>query len=288
MLRRLPPSVTDSGTAAEIKYSLKVVVKSSDGLFAAKLKRTREILYLPLSASISPRPSCAKRQYLNIDPQASGLPEPLPWQIDAELLNGPCFCVGQHIPLIIKLTKLCGEHCKIWLNEFQTMLIETTQAHAHGSVETLDQFWTVQTVANMKQRLCAENTQSGSVIDIPEAVWASHPLPAHIIPSFEVCNIKRTYELELRLGLKMGSRSAKVRPPTSSLLALCSYLTTCHSQTQTIIREFRFPVCIVATKFPETWLLSCSSLQSSLNSQQTPSLGYHGRGHGHDAWKEIG
>lgn len=96
------------------------------------------------------------------------------------------------------------------------MLIETKQARAHESIETFDRFWTVQTVANMKQMLYAEDTSAGRVFEIPETVWVSHPLSPQMIPSFEVCNIKRTYELELRLGLRIGS--AKVRLLVSSFL----------------------------------------------------------------------
>lgn len=103
------------------------------------------------------------------------------------------------------------------------MLIETTQARAHSSTETFDRFWTVQTVANMSQKLCAEDIPVWSVIEIPEAVWASHTLPSNVIPSFEVCNIKRTYELELRLGLKLGS--GKVRSQCPSSFAFCILLT---------------------------------------------------------------
>lgn len=57
----------------------------------------------------------------------------------------------------------------------------------------------------MKQRLCAKDIPARRVIEITDAVWVSHRLPPNIIPSFEACSIKRTYELELRLGLKIGS-----------------------------------------------------------------------------------
>lgn len=144
LLRRLPPSITESTLAIYYTYLL--------------------------SHSISPQPSFAKRQYLNLDPQVSGLPEPLPWQIDVGLLSGPLLYVNQPIPLTIRLTKLCEENCKSRLNEFQTMLIETTQARAHGSIETLDRFWTVQTVANMKQMLYAGDTSAESVFEIPDCL----------------------------------------------------------------------------------------------------------------------
>lgn len=177
------------------------------------LKKTRDILYMPLSCSISPQRSYLKRQYLSLDPGVSGISEPLPWQVDVELLHGPCLFVGQPIPLRIRLTKLCEEQCKVWINDFQTMLIETTQVRAHDSTETLDRFWTVQTVANMKLRLHAEDFPMGHIIQVPESIWVSHTLSSSMLPNFEVCNIKRTYELELRLGLQIGL--TQVRHPHS-------------------------------------------------------------------------
>lgn len=204
LLRRLPPSISDSGTTAEINYFLKVIIKSSVDPLSMRLKKTRDILYMPLSRTIPAQQSYSKRQYLSLDPEVSGISEPLPWQVDVELLHGPCLCVGQPIPLRIRLTKRCEEQCKIWLNDFQTILIETTQARAHGSTETLDRFWTVQTVANMKTRLRAEDAPIGHVVEVPESMWTPHPLSSSMIPNFEVCNIKRAYELELRLGLRIG------------------------------------------------------------------------------------
>lgn len=63
---------------------------------------------------------------------------------------------------------------------------------------------------NLKQMLYVENTSSGIVFEIPETVWASHSQSPHMIPSVEVSNIKRTYELELRLGFKVGSAKVSV------------------------------------------------------------------------------
>jgi hypothetical protein len=84
------------------------------------------------------------------------------------------------------------------------MLIETTQIQVHGSVRAASHCWMVQTVVNLKQELCFHNEPAGTTIEVPKAMWASHPVPLALSPSFETCNIKRSYQLVLRLGFQNG------------------------------------------------------------------------------------
>lgn len=47
---------------------------------------------------------------------------------------------------------------------------------------------------------------------IDPTMWNRIPLPNTVAPSFETCNIARTYELEIRVGLAHGTPGAiKVR-----------------------------------------------------------------------------
>jgi len=188
-----------------------VVVKGIGIPFTAKSKQTHDISFLPLSQLNAPQSPFKKREYLNIDSDSSGSSTSLLWQIEMELLNGPYLLIGQHIPLRVNITKLRGHDCEVWLNEFQTMLIETTQTKAQSFTNTYCRSWTVQTVANMKRKLCGEDVPVWTTIDLPKAIWMANVLSLAITPSFEVCNIKRTYELEIRLGLQVGF--VKVRYP---------------------------------------------------------------------------
>ncbi|KAJ5662993.1 hypothetical protein N7507_003724 [Penicillium longicatenatum] len=121
-----------------------------------------------------------------------------------ELLKGPYLVLGQSIPLRVKMTKEGGHDRDILLNDFQSMLIETTQIRAHGAFESSDRFWIVQTIANMKRKICAENIADGEVFYLPEGIWNSYALHLGLTSSLEVCNIKRIYELEVRLGFQIG------------------------------------------------------------------------------------
>ena len=41
-------------------------------------------------------------------------------------------------------------------------------------------------------------------LEVPSPLWDNIPLPMTVSPSFETCNISRTYDLEVRVGLKHG------------------------------------------------------------------------------------
>lgn len=125
-------------------------------------------------------------------------------QIDTRLSNGPSLSLGHSLPLGIEITKFGDCNCQVFLKEFQTMLIETTQIRAEGSYESFDRFWLIQTTANMKQAIFPDFVPSGFTACLPEELWASHRLPSSLAPNFEICNIKKTYQLEVRLGLEVS------------------------------------------------------------------------------------
>jgi hypothetical protein len=109
----------------------------------------------------------SKTQCISLAPERLGSIEELSWQVDVELLNGPYLVLGHSIPLRIHLTKLCDDDCHIWLNDYQSMLIETTQVRAQSSSESSNRFWIVQTMASMKRKICSEDIPVGTVICPP-------------------------------------------------------------------------------------------------------------------------
>lgn len=166
------------------------------------VKQNRDIYLFPLSQSMPLQQPFQKQRCVSVVPAIHYSTAPLSLQIDIELINGPRLVSRQPIPLLVRLTKLCEDHSAIHLNDFQTTLVETTRVRAKGSTRSVQQSWIVQTVANLRQIVLARDAPSGTVADIPGSVWASYPIPSAIVPSFEICNIKRTYQLKARLGLK--------------------------------------------------------------------------------------
>lgn len=47
---------------------------------------------------------------------------------------------------------------------------------------------------------------------VPSRYWENKPLPNTVCPSFDTCNISRTYQLEVRVGLSHGGGSGSTKP----------------------------------------------------------------------------
>lgn len=138
-----------------------------------------------------------------------GLLDEFSCQINTKLLHGPCLASQTSIPLEIEINKLRGDWSKLKLNDFQTMLIETTHFRVGGSTESLQRYWIIQTVTNMNESLFGEGLPLGDATYLPSSIWSAHPVPSSITPTFEICNIKRTYQLEVRLGFLVGSHKVE-------------------------------------------------------------------------------
>lgn len=138
-------------------------------------------------------------------------PDEFSCQINVKLLNGPCLFSQNYIPLAIEINQLRGDRSELRLNDFQTMLIETTEIRVGDSIESLQRCWIIQTMTNMNESLFGEGMPLGDSADLPSSIWSAHPVPSSITPSFEICNIKRTYQLEVRLGFLVGSSKVERR-----------------------------------------------------------------------------
>ncbi|KAE8382869.1 hypothetical protein BDV26DRAFT_288172 [Aspergillus bertholletiae] len=199
ILRRLPPSTGDTLSAWEVKYLLDVTVVKT-GI----LKGSRNILFYPVPDFSLPKSILGRRCLLPIGDESISLSSPLAYQVDVELLNGQSLLLGYPIPLKIKLTKLGNRECFVWLNDFQTMLVGTTETYASGLVEKDTQFRVIQTMSNIHHVVCHDRALTGAELSIGDNLWSKHRLPIALTPSFETCNISQTYKLEVRLGLQSG------------------------------------------------------------------------------------
>ncbi|KAF5861591.1 hypothetical protein ETB97_012757 [Aspergillus alliaceus] len=203
ILRRLPPSTGDTLSPWEIKYYLDVTVTKT-GLIKGVEKLTRNILFYPVPDFSLPKSILGRRCILPVNHDSTGSSSPLAFQVDVELLNGQCLLLGYPIPLKIKLTKIGERECFIWLNDFQTMIVGTTEVHASGLIEKDTQFQVVQTMSNIHHVICHDNASHGAELCIGDGLWSKRLVPIALTPSFETCNISQTYKLEVRLGLQTG------------------------------------------------------------------------------------
>lgn len=95
----------------------------------------------------------------------------------------------------------------------QIELIAYTKVLAQDLSRTETGSWVVMSRSNMAVPLGNPGDAVGTEWAIDPKLWNHLPLPPSVAPSFETCNIERTYELEMRVGLTHGNaRIMKVCP----------------------------------------------------------------------------
>ncbi|KAL4763202.1 uncharacterized protein BDW70DRAFT_158050 [Aspergillus foveolatus] len=234
--RKLPPSTGATSSLEEIKYVLEASVRR-DGIIRGFKKATRDLCIYPVPTLASPlnnsQASQTETQRIACRPSAGPkrLWAPAAYEITAKLLNGPFLVLGRPIPLAVELTSLdsstdtapcsrCSVSIPVSLHDFQTMLIETTEVRARGIEESQTQFRIVQTMANLRHPLrsrcdVASNSVNGDAAPVfrfrvDGTLWSRYPIPLSLTPSFETCNISRSYKLEVRLGIGSGGNNVRI------------------------------------------------------------------------------
>ncbi|KAI9036538.1 uncharacterized protein KD926_001749 [Aspergillus affinis] len=202
LLRRLPPSTGPIGTSGEIKFTLDAEVTPA-GRFKSRERTSCIIAFQPLSDSLPLQPPSKQIQSVTLDPEILGSAQPVSFHVETRLAHGPCLLRGQPIPLQVALTRTSPSSCSVQLDDFQTMLVETTQVRVREDVEHVAQVWVVQTVANLEQSMpFFEHSQDRRPVWVSSELWQNHPLPEGATSSFETCNLRRTHRLEVRLGFR--------------------------------------------------------------------------------------
>jgi hypothetical protein len=64
--------------------------------------------------------------------------------------------------------------------------------------------------ANLVIRLGKPDDATDTEYVVDDSLWAGIVLPNQVIPSFETCNIARTYELEVDVGLSPGDMKGAI------------------------------------------------------------------------------
>ncbi|OJJ65780.1 hypothetical protein ASPBRDRAFT_60292 [Aspergillus brasiliensis CBS 101740] len=225
LLRKLPPSTGNPFTPGEVVYSLEATIMQN-GLIYRTHKSTRDISFLPVSPIPKPLQSVtARKSVICITKSAELLCPPLTYEIEAELINGPFLLLGHPITLSVKITNINDEKPDISLRDFQSMLIETTDIRTHGATQSVTRLLIIQTMSNLSQPFVNDGSPTvGSSMSLENGVWSRHCIPHCLTPTFETCNVTRSYKLEIRLGIEFGRNNSR-------------------------ILEFVFPVCVLAPSY---------------------------------------
>ncbi len=86
----------------------------------------------------------------------------------------------------------------------QIELLIHTHVRAHDLNRTETGSVIITSQANMAVRLGSGGEKADADLEVPSRLWDNIALPNTIAPTFETCNISRTYDLEVRVGLKHG------------------------------------------------------------------------------------
>lgn len=124
---------------------------------------------------------------------------------DARLPNPSILTCNEPIPLRVLVNKMSDSSETIFLQSFQIELVAKTHILAHDLNRTETGSWVIFSQSNMGAVLGKGSDPAGTEWTIDARMWNQLPLPNSVAPTFETCNISRTYELEVRVGLSYGS-----------------------------------------------------------------------------------
>ncbi|KAF2494223.1 arrestin [Lophium mytilinum] len=229
----LPPSLNGFPGEAEIRYFVKVTVNRPQ-FYKENPRAWSNFTFLPIEPPRPPRAdgeAYARRQHQFLDmsgdtgkrkqsffdgmrkkdqattPTTPVSPSSAPprFTVDARLPNPAVLTCNEEIPLKILVKSLSERTKNVYLQSLQIELIGYTKVRAHEVHRTESNSWIINTMSNMAIPLGDPTDPVGTEVAINPEYWSGKTLPNTVAPSFETCNISRSYELEIRVGLGYGT-----------------------------------------------------------------------------------
>ncbi|RKF60745.1 putative e set [Erysiphe neolycopersici] len=225
----LPPSLTSLPGLAEISYYVKVTVRYSS-IFRDSLRSVTYFRFSPLTpASIMWSRNCFKTTRIPFKFQEKIPLKSNKWKNDGQNITNltpmgelfihspqPAHVIcSKKVPLVLMLRKLnkCSKH--LLLVSFTMHLISRVKVKVDGEVRTDSSTWVVANLNGLSIEIGSANDDEGTECILNQALWSRFPIPDSIGPSFQTCNISRSYELDIRVGL--GFRTIKNEPQIITL-----------------------------------------------------------------------
>lgn len=111
------------------------------------------------------------------------------------------------IPLRILVTKQNDSPATIFLQTLHIELIGYTGLRAHELRRSEVTSWMIMSSSNMRLPLInVTGTETDSqALEIDSKLWSGRPLPSTVAPSFDTCNMSRSYALDIKVGLSWGT-----------------------------------------------------------------------------------
>ncbi|KAM3425665.1 hypothetical protein BST61_g7609 [Cercospora zeina] len=143
--------------------------------------------------------------------------------IDARLPEPPIITCNQDVPLRLIFKKLSEFGDEVFMTSLQISLIGHTKIRAQDVFRTESNSWIICSASNMNVLLGRPSDPADTETVVDDRLWRgpAHVLPNTVAPNFETCNIERTYQLDIRIGLSYGDRDAKPQQITLPLRMDC-------------------------------------------------------------------
>lgn len=156
----------------------------------------------PAKSSIKPPSLFRKGSQLAAGSNASPTPSTAPLQvcsvcIDARLPDPAIITCNEPLPLRIIITKVNDSPASIYLQLLQIELVANTVVRAHHLARENLTSTVLTSKSNMRIRL----SEVDKIMEIDKGWWKDIPLPNTVAPSFDTCNISRTYFVLVKIGL---------------------------------------------------------------------------------------
>ncbi|CAG8366341.1 unnamed protein product [Penicillium salamii] len=266
--KTLPPSLSGFPGEADIKYFVKATVIRPQ-FYKENIRSIMPLNFLPIEPPRTGNPNeetYARRQhqFSKIQPGSKKksifsrgsnslrdiYSEPPRVSVDARLPNPSILTCNEPVPLRLLAKRLNEGPDIIFLQMLQVELIAYTKILAHDLTRTESGSWVVMSRSNMNIPLGKPEDPIGTDWTIDPGLWNRLSLPNSVAPSFETCNIERSYELEVRVGLTHGN-SREMKP-------------------QLIVLPLRMPVKIFSGIAPPQALLDAMAAASLEQGKQKP------------------
>lgn len=260
--KTLPPSFTGFPRQAEIRYYIKVTIQRP-GLFKENWRQQLGFKFMPIEP---PRPqqmtqeAYARRPFAfrPKSPGSGGTPppgnakrnsmfgrksssanlmtngtlstdqeQPPAIEISARLPHPSILTCNKPLPLRLLARKLVDSRAECYLVSLQVDLIGSTMVRCQDLVNTEISRWVVVSRSGLAIPLQkGPSDPVGAETEVNNILWETKPLPNTVMPSFVTCNLKRSYSLEIKLGVSWGKPPGSTTAVPDDVASLCSKAST--------------------------------------------------------------
>jgi uncharacterized membrane protein YgcG len=136
-----------------------------------------------------------------------GVNSPPPTILMAARLPHPLVLTcNQPIPLKLVSTKKTPHPAHVYMTSLQIDLVGTTHVSCLRHTSKEIQRWIVVSEHNLTEPLIpSPDAPEESTFTLSSRFWRDVSLPNTVTPSFQTCNMSRTYALEIKLGVSWGA-----------------------------------------------------------------------------------